>query len=65
MENIKSKNLYKFVPEPPPNTEGVVVEGTVFAPKTEAEVVVELPPKIDEDVVDATVAGKMFTKRRK
>ena len=47
---------YKFIPEPPPP---VVVEGTVFAPKTEPEVVVELPPKIDEDVVEATVARKL------
>ena len=41
------------------------MEGTVFAPKTEAEVVVVLPPKIDEDVVDATVAGKSIHKKNR
>ena len=35
------------------------MDGTVFAPKTEPEEVVELPPKIEEDVVEATVAGKL------
>ena len=60
MENIKiNRKIYKFIPEPPPNTEAVVVEGTLFAPKTEPEVVVELAPKIDEDVVEATVAGNL------
>ena len=51
--------IYEIIPEPPPKAEGVVVDGTVFAPKTEPEVVVELAPKIDEDVVEATVAGKL------